>query len=72
MIKQAQVRRLERELEELEGERAQLRYRLRQLHGGDSFADLSKEQQYMVQQYIFNLKEGSKDIPLNDKSKKLQ
>lgn len=70
-----QVKHLEAELEELETERTQLRYRLRQYSSlysnkGERYKDFSPEQFELLDAYALNLREGNLDLPQVDKSKK--
>lgn len=70
-----QVKHLEAELEELETERTQLRYRLRQYSSlysnkGERYKDFSPEQFELLDAYALNLREGNLDLPQIDKSKK--
>jgi Ca2+-binding EF-hand superfamily protein/chromosome segregation ATPase len=72
----ARIRRLEQEVEELEKERVDLRYRLRNastLYGekGLRFHDLTSEMMELVDQYAQNLREGKTDLPLTDRSREL-
>ena len=70
-----QVKHLEAELEELETERTQLRYRLRQYSSlysnkGERYKDFSPEQFELLDAYALNLREGNVELPQIDKSKK--
>lgn len=70
------ITRLEEEVEELEKERTQLRYKLRNLstlygEKGLRFHQLNAEQMRMVDDFALNLREGRIEIPLNDRSKEL-
>ena len=72
----AQCRKLETEIEELEGERTQLRYRLRQFNtlysnkGDHRYKDMSPQQLEMLDRYALNLKEGNQELPTIDKTQK--
>lgn len=71
----AQCRKLESEIEELEAERTQLRYRLRQYNTlysnkGERFKDMNQMQLDLLDQYAMNLKEGKVELPQIDKSQK--
>ena len=64
------------EIEELEKERTQLRYKLRNLstlygEKGLRFHQLTAEQMKLVDEFALNLREGRIEIPLTDKSKEL-
>ena len=64
----AQCRKLETEIEELEAERTQLRYRLRQYNThysnkSDRFKDLTQRQLELLDTYALNLKEGKVELP---------
>lgn len=70
------ITRLEEEVEELEKERTQLRYKLRNLstlygEKGLRFHQLTAEQMKLVDEFALNLREGRVEIPLNDRSKEL-
>ncbi|CAG9327185.1 unnamed protein product [Blepharisma stoltei] len=70
------IRRLEEEVEELEKERVDLRYKLRNLstlygEKGLRFHQLTAEQMRMVDEFANNLREGRVELPLNDRSKEL-
>ena len=70
------INRLEEEVEELEKERAQLRYKLRNLstlygEKGLRFNQLNAEQMRMVDEFALNLREGRIELPINDRSKEL-
>lgn len=70
------IRRLEEEVEELEKERVDLRYRLRNmstLYGekGLRFYNLTADQMKLVDDFARNLREGRVDLPLNDRSREL-
>lgn len=70
------IRRLEQEVEELEKERVELRYKIRNmstLYGekGIRFHDLTADQMLAVDQFARNLKEGTMELPLNDRSREL-
>ena len=70
------ITRLEEEVEELEKERTQLRYKLRNLstlygEKGLRFHQLNAEQMRMVDEFALNLREGRIELPMNDKSKEL-
>lgn len=70
------ITRLEEEVEELEKERTQLRYKIRNmstLYGekGLRFHQLTAEQMKIVDEFALNLREGRIEIPLNDRSKEL-
>lgn len=70
------IRRLEEEVEELEKERVDLRYKLRNLstlygEKGLRFHQLTAEQMRMVDEFAQNLRDGRIDLPLNDRSKEL-
>ena len=70
------ITRLEEEVEELEKERTQLRYKLRNLstlygEKGLRFHQLTAEQMKLVDEFALNLREGRIEIPLTDKSKEL-
>mmetsp|Transcript_25522 Transcript_25522/g.44493 ORF Transcript_25522/g.44493 Transcript_25522/m.44493 type:complete len:2210 (+) Transcript_25522:2881-9510(+) len=72
----ARIRRLEQEVEELEKERVDLRYRLRNastLYGekGLRFHNLTSEQMELVDQFAQNLREGKIDLPLTDRTREL-
>ena len=71
----AQCRKLEAEIEELEEERTQLRYRLRQFHTlysnkGDRYKDMTTTQLELLDNYALNLKEGRVELPQIDKTTK--
>lgn len=71
----AQCRKLETEIEELEAERTQLRYRLRQYNTlysnkGDRYKDLTQRQLDLLDAYALNLKDGKNQLPEIDKSQK--
>jgi chromosome segregation ATPase len=71
----AQCRKLETEIEELEEERTQLRYRLRQFNTlfsnkGERYKDMTPQQLDMLDQYALNLKEGRVELPAIDKTHK--
>ena len=70
------VMRLEEEVEELEKDRADLRYRLRNLstlygEKGVRFHNLTAEQMKKVDEFAQNLREGRLELPLNDRSREL-
>lgn len=70
------ITRLEEEVEELEKERTQLRYKIRNmstLYGekGLRFHQLTAEQMRIVDEFALNLREGRIEIPVNDKTKEL-
>ena len=70
-----QVKHLETELEELEAERTQLRYRLREYSSlysnkGERYKDFSPQMFELLDAYALNLKEGNVELPQIDKSKK--
>lgn len=70
------ITRLEEEVEELEKERTQLRYKLRNLstlygEKGLRFHQLTAEQMKMVDEFAINLREGRIELPINDRSKQL-
>ena len=70
------IRRLEQEVEELEKERVELRYKIRNmstLYGekGIRFHDLTADQMLAVDNFARNLKEGNLELPLNDRSREL-
>lgn len=72
----ARVKRLETEVEELEKERAELRYRLRNmstLYGekGVRFHGLTEEQMEKVDEFARNLKEGKLELPMTDRTREL-
>ena len=72
----ARVKRLETEVEELEKERAELRYRLRNmstLYGekGVRFHGLTEEQMEKVDEFARNLKEGRLELPMTDRTREL-
>lgn len=64
----AQCRKLETEIEELEAERTQLRYRLRQYNTlysnkGERYKDLTQRQLELLDAYALNLKDGKNELP---------
>jgi hypothetical protein len=66
---------LEAEVEELEEERTQLRYRLRQFSAlfsnkGERYKDLNNQQLEKLDQYAMDLKEGKVELPQIDKTQK--
>lgn len=70
------IKRLEEEVEELEKERVDLRYRLRNmstLYGekGLRFYNLTAEQMELVDKFAQNLRDGKIEVPLNDRSREL-
>jgi calcium-binding protein CML len=70
------ITRLEEEVEELEKERTQLRYKIRNLstlygEKGLRFHQLTAEQMKLVDEFALNLREGRIEIPVSDKTKEL-
>lgn len=70
------ITRLEEEVEELEKERTQLRYKLRNLstlygEKGMRFHQLTAEQMRMVDEFALNLREGRIVLPMTDRTKEL-
>ena len=70
------ITRLEEEVEELEKERTQLRYKLRNLstlygEKGIRFKQLTAEQMRLVDEFALNLREGRIELPMTDRTKEL-
>jgi len=71
------VKYLEKEVEELEEDRARLRYKLREMSTlysskqGERYSGLTYEQLSIIDEFVLNIKSGRQELPVTDKTKEL-